>query len=85
MKLFFRVEYYFPAQWNVLRFRMPGAHNFARLRETHDTLESAHEHLAVQLLIDEAVRKGKPWTQPTKYRITDHLGAIHWPEESKAA
>lgn len=85
MKLFYRVEFYFHPQWNVIRFRAPGAHNFARLSQYHDTLESAREHLATRLLIDEAVRKEKPWTPPTQYRITDHLGAIYWPEEKKAA
>ena len=77
MKLFYRVEFYFAAQWNIMRC--------GRWNENHETIESAREYLAVQLLIDEAERVEKPWTPTTKYRITDHLGAVHWPEERKAA
>lgn len=77
MKLFYRVEHFFPASWSALPHPLWGDH--------HETLESAREHLATQLLIEAAARKEKPWTPRGKYRITDHLGAVYWPEESKAA
>ena len=72
MKLFYRVEHFWPASWFML-----SGH--------HETLESAQIHLAAQLTVDALARKEKPWTPRGRYRITDHLGAIHWPEESKAA
>jgi hypothetical protein len=70
--IFYRVDHFFPASWFML-----GGH--------HDDIYSAREYLAKQLLIDDAIRKEKPWTPRGKYRITDHLGAVHWPEERKAA
>mgnify|MGYP001320333026 CR=1 FL=1 len=71
MKLFYRAEFYFQAQWYGL--------------DWHDTLDRAREHLATSIMVDEAIRKEKPWTPKTKYRIIDHLGAVHWPEERKVA
>lgn len=88
MKLFFRVEYYFPAQWNALRFRVRDANNVARWAEWLNTLEEAEEH-AERAKKDAGEHKAgklwnarKPWNACSTFRITDHLGAIHWPEET---
>jgi hypothetical protein len=78
--LLYRIESRFGPAWDPVKIRLDGAHNFAALTEWHETLAVAIEYAEREQKKD-AERYQHESHRRYQFRVTDHLGAVHWKGE----